>query len=80
MSERRYQLWMRLMYYHPGNPAETRTQGRANFAYRIIDTQAADLRAQQSAVLADGYSFYGQSDDPADVENFALEMQEGQQC
>ena len=79
MSWKRYQLWMRLMYYHPGNPAETQTQGRANFAWRIIDTQAADFRAQQSAVLNDGYSFYGQSDDPADVENFAREMQEGQQ-
>ena len=79
MSERRYQLWMRLMFHHPGNAAETRTQGRANFAWRIIDTQAADFRAQQSAVLGDGYSLYGQSDDPADVENFALEMQEGQQ-
>ena len=79
MSERRYQLWMWLMYYHPGNPIETRTQGRANFAYRIIDTQAADLRAQQAQVLADGYSLYGQSDDLADVENFALEMKEGQQ-
>ena len=78
MSERRYQLWMRLMRYHPGNPIETRTQGRANFAWRIIDTQAADFRAQQSQVLADGYSLYGQSDDPADVENFAREM-EGQQ-
>ena len=78
MSWKRYQLWMRLMFHHPGNAAETRTQGRANFAYRIIDTQAADLRAQQAAVLNDGYSFYGQSDDPADVENFALEM-EGQQ-
>ena len=78
MSWKRYQLWMRLMYYIPGNPAETHTQGRANFAYRIIDTQAADSRAQQAAVLNDGYSFYGQSDDPADVENFALEMK-GQQ-
>ena len=79
MSWKRYQLWMRLMYYQPGNPAQTQTQGRANFAWRIIDTQAADFRAQQSQVLADGYSFYGQSDDPADVENFALEMKEGQQ-
>ena len=79
MSWKRYQLWMRLMYYHPGNPAETRTQGRANFAYRIIDTQAADLRAQQAQVLADGYSLWGQSDDVSDVENFAIEMQEGQQ-
>ena len=78
MSERRYQLWMRLMYYHPGNPIETRTQGRVNFAYRIIDTQAADFRAQQSQVLADGYSLWGQSDDVSDVENFAREM-EGQQ-
>ena len=79
MNRKRYQLWMRLMYYHPGNPIETRTQGRANFAWRIIDTQAADFWAQQSQVLNDGYSFYGQSDDPADVENFALEMQEEQQ-
>ena len=79
MSERRYQLWMAVMFFAPGNPAMTRTQGRANFAWRIIDTQAADFRAQQSQVLADGYSFYGQSDDPADVENFAIEMQEGQQ-
>ena len=79
MSERRYQLWMRLMFHHPGNPAETRTQGRATFAWRIIDTQAADFRAQQSQVLGDGYSLYGQSNDPADVENFAREMQEGQQ-
>ena len=78
MNELRYQLWMRLMYYHPGNPAETRTQGRANFAWRIIDTQAADFRAQQSQVLADGYSLWGQSDDVSDVENFAHEM-EGQQ-
>ena len=78
MSLKRYQLWMRLMYYHPGNPIETRTQGRANFAYRIIDTQAADLRAQQSEVLADGYSLWGQSDDVSDVEAFAHEM-EGQQ-
>ena len=78
MSLKRYQLWMRLMYYHPGNPIETRTQGRANFAYRIIDTQAADLRAQQAEVLADGYSLWGQSDDVSDVENFAREM-EGQQ-
>ena len=75
MSWRRYQLWMRLMYYIPGNPAETRTQGRANFAYRIIDTQAADLRAQQAQVLADGYSLWGQSDDVSDVENFAREME-----
>lgn len=79
MSEQRYQLWMRLMYYHPGNPAETRTKGRANFFYRIIDTQAADLRAQQAQVLADGYSLWGQSDDVSDVENFAHEMKEGQQ-
>ena len=78
MSWKRYQLWMRLMYYHPGNPIETRTRGRVNFAYRIIDTQSKDLRAQQAEVLADGYSLYGQSDDPADVENFAREM-EGQQ-
>ena len=78
MSERRYQLWMRLMYYIPGNPAETRTQGRANFAWRIIDTQAADFRAQQSQVLGDGYSLWGQSDDVSDVEAFAHEM-EGQQ-
>ena len=78
MSERRYQLWMRLMYYHPGNPAETRTQGRVNFSYRIIDTQSADLRAQQAEVLADGYSLWGQSDDVSDVEAFAHEM-EGQQ-
>ena len=78
MNMRRYQLWMRLMYYHPGNPAETRTQGRANFAWRIIDTWTADLRAQQAEMLADGYSFYGQSDDPADVENFAREMEPNQ--
>ena len=78
MSLKRYQLWMRLMRFDPGNPAETRTRGRVNFAYRIIDTQSADLRAQQAEVLADGYSLYGQSDDPADVENFAREM-EGQQ-
>ena len=79
MSWKRYQLWMRLMYYHPGNPAETRTQGRANFAWRIIDTWTADLRAQQAQVLGDGYSLWGQSDDVSDVENFAREMQEGQQ-
>ena len=78
MSLKRYQLWMRLMYYHPGNPIETRTQGRANFAYRIIDTRAADLRAQQSEVLAAGFALWGQSDDVSDVENFAREM-EGQQ-
>jgi len=78
VSLKRYQLWMRLMRFDPGNPAETRTRGRVNFAYRIIDTQSADLRAQQAEVLADGYSLYGQSDDPADVENFAREM-EGQQ-
>ncbi|MFO0452249.1 MAG: hypothetical protein ACK52I_26945 [Pseudomonadota bacterium] len=78
MSWKRYQLWMRLMFFNPGNPAETRTQGRVNFAYRIIDTQATDFRSQQSEVLNDGYSFYGQSDNPSDVENFAREM-EGQQ-
>ena len=78
MSWKRYQLWMRLMYYQPGNPAQTQTQGRANFAWRIIDTQAADFRAQQSEMLHDGYSLWGQSDDVSDVENFAREM-EGQQ-
>ena len=78
MSCKRYQLWMAVMFFAPGNPAETRTRGRVNFAYRIIDTQSKDLRAQQAEVLADGYSLYGQSDDPADVENFAREM-EGQQ-
>ena len=78
MSWKRYQLWMRLMYYHPGNPIETRTQGRVNFAYRIIDTQASDLRAQQADVLADGYTLWGQSDDTSDLEAFAREM-EGQQ-
>ena len=73
--KRRYQLWMAVMFFAPGNPAMTRTQGRANFAYRIIDTQSADLRAQQAEVLADGYLFWGQADDPADVENFAREME-----
>ena len=78
MSLKRYQLWMAVIRFDPGNPVETRTRGRVNFAYRIIDTQSVDLRAQQAEVLADGYSLYGQSDDPADVENFAREM-EGQQ-
>ena len=78
MSWKRYQLWMRLMYYHPGNPIETRTRGRVNFAYRIIDTQSKDLRAQQAEVLADGYLFWGQADDTSDFEAFANEM-EGQQ-
>ena len=82
MSKPRYQLWMRLMCFVPGNPAETRTQGRVNFAYRIIDTQAAEttayLRWEQDQVLADGYSLWGQSDDTLDLELFAREM-EGQQ-
>ena len=77
MSCKRYQLWMRLMFHHPGNPAETRTQGRANFAWRIIDTQSADLRAQQAEVLADGYLFWGQAEDTTSLEAFAHEM-EGQ--
>ena len=78
VSLKRYQLWMRLMRFDPGNPAETRTQGRVNFAYRIIDTQSKDLRAQQAEVLADGYLFWGQADDTSDFEAFANEM-EGQQ-
>ena len=78
MSLKRYQLWMRLMRFDPGNPVETRTQGRVNFAYRIIDTQLKDLRAQQTEVLADGYTLWGQSDDTSDLEAFAREM-EGQQ-
>ena len=82
MSKQRYQLWMRLMFFSPGNPAETRTQGRVNFAYRILDTQAAEttayLRSEQDRVLADGYSLWGQSDDDSHLELFAREM-EGQQ-
>ena len=78
MSERRYQLWMAVMFFAPGNPAMTRMQGRVNFAYRIIDTQSADLRAQQAEVLADGYLFWGQADDTTSLEAFAHEM-EGQQ-
>ena len=76
--KRRYQLWMAVMFFAPGNPAMTRTQGRVNFAYRIIDTQSADLRAQQAEVLADGYLFWGQADDTTSLEAFAHEM-EGQQ-
>ena len=75
--KRRYQLWMAVMFFAPGNPAMTRTQGRVNFAYRIIDTQAADLRAQQAQVLADGYLFWGQAEDTTSLEAFAHEM-EGQ--
>ena len=78
MSLKRYQLWMRLMRFDPGNPVETRTRGRVNFAYRIIDTQSVDLRAQQAEVLADGYLFWGQADDTTSLEAFAHEM-EGQQ-
>jgi len=78
MSLKRYQLWMRLMRFDPGNPAETRTRGRVNFAYCIIDTQSVDLRAQQAEVLADGYLFWGQADDTTSLEAFAHEM-EGQQ-
>ena len=76
--KRRYQLWMAMMFFAPGNPAMTRTQGRVNFAYRIIDTQSADLRARQAEVLADGYLFWGQADDTTSLEAFAHEM-EGQQ-
>ena len=76
--KRRYQLWMAVMFFAPGNPAMTRTQGRVNFAYRIIDTQSADLRAQQAEVLADGYLFWGQADDTTSLEAFAHER-EGQQ-
>ena len=78
MKLKRYQLWMRLMRFDPGDPAETRTRGRVNFAYRIIDSQAADLLKQQAEVLADCYAFWGQSDDTSDLESFASEM-EGQQ-
>ena len=78
MSLKRYQLWMAVMFFAPGNPVMTRTQGRVNFAYRIIDTRAADLRAQQSEVLAAGFALWGQSDDTSDLEAFAREM-EGQQ-
>ena len=78
MSCKRYQLWMAVMFFAPGNPAMTRTQGRVNFAYRIIDTQSKDLRAQQAEAMADGYLFWGQSDDTSDLEAFAHEM-EGQQ-
>ena len=78
MKRKRYQLWMAVMFFAPGNPAMTRTQGRVNFAYRIVDTQSKDLRAQQAEVLADGYTLWGQSDDTSDLEAFAREM-EGQQ-
>ena len=75
MSCKRYQLWMAVMFFAPGNPAMTRTQWRVNFAYRIIDTQSKDLRAQQAEAMADGYLFWGQSDDTSDLEAFAREME-----
>ena len=73
MNSKRYQLWMCLMSHSPGNPVDT--QSRANFTYRIIDTQAAEttayLRWQQDQVLEDGYSFWGHSEDASRLENFA---------
>lgn len=71
MNSKRYQLWMRLMSHSPGNPDPRLPPGQANFTYRIIDTQAADFRSQQSQVLADGYSFWGHSEDASHLENFA---------
>ena len=78
MSCKRYQLWMAVMFFEPGNPAMTRTHGRVNFAYRIIDTQSKDLQAQQSEAWADAYLFWGQADETTSLEAFANEM-EGQQ-
>ena len=78
MSLKRYQLWMAVMFFAPGNPAMTRTQGRVNFAYRIIDTQAADFRAQQSQLLEDGFLYWGHADDTTQLESFAREMEEQQ--
>lgn len=68
MNSKRYQLWMSLMSHRPGDPVDT--QSRANFTYRIIDTQAADFRSQQFEVLNDGYSFLGQSEDVSRLEDF----------
>lgn len=78
MRLKRYQLWMAVMFFAPGNAVETRTQGRVNFAYRIIDRQAVDFRAQRAQLLEDGFLYWGHSDDTTALEQFAREM-EGQQ-
>lgn len=56
----RYQLWMRLIFHYPGlNP----TQGRANFAWRILDTQGTDYDAGVTEAEQHGYLLAGSSDD-----------------
>lgn len=63
VTQPRYQLWMRLVFHHPGYHP---TEGRAQFAWTIIDTQQPDhesrrLRAQEYGfVLAGGSDVQGE--------------------
>jgi len=63
VTQPRYQLWMKLVFHHPGYHP---TEGRAQFAWIIFDTQKPDhesyrLRAQEYGfVLAGGSDKQGE--------------------
>lgn len=63
VTQPRYQLWMKLVFHHPGYHP---TEGRAQFAWTILDTQQPDhesrrLRAQEYGfVLAGGSDVQGE--------------------
>ena len=65
MSGPRYQLWLRLLWFHPGTHP---TEGRATFGWRILDAQHADHANHREEARLYGFILVGSSDEPGCVE------------
>ena len=60
MSESRYQLWLRLLWFHPGTQP---TEGRATFGWRVLDTQHAEHAIHREEARLYGFILTGSSDE-----------------
>ena len=65
MSEARYQLWLRLLWFHPGTHP---TEGRATFGWRVLDAQHADHASHREEAQLYGFILAGSSDESGCIE------------
>lgn len=65
MSEARYQLWLRLLWFHPGiNTME----GRATISWLVVDMQHADHANRKKEAETYGFILVGSSEEWACIE------------
>lgn len=65
MSEQRYHLWLRLLWFHPGTHP---TEGRATFGWRVLDAQHAEHANHREEARLYGFILAGSSEESGCIE------------